>query len=43
MGRIELMVHPGAASAAEETAILESDWIARTDPPVQLMSYAELA
>jgi predicted glycoside hydrolase/deacetylase ChbG (UPF0249 family) len=42
-GRIELMVHPGAASAAEETAILESDWIARTDPPVQLMSYAELA
>jgi predicted glycoside hydrolase/deacetylase ChbG (UPF0249 family) len=42
-GRIELMVHPGAASAAEETAILESDWIARTDLPVQLISYAELA
>ena len=41
--RIELMVHPGAAAAAEETAILESDWIARTDPPVRLISYAQLA
>ena len=37
------MVHPGAAAAAEETAILESDWIARTDPPVRLISYAQLA
>jgi chitin disaccharide deacetylase len=42
-GRIELMVHPGAADAAEETAILESDWIARTDLPVKLISYAQLA
>ena len=41
--RIELMVHPGAAYAAEETAILESDWIARTNPQVQLISYAQLA
>jgi predicted glycoside hydrolase/deacetylase ChbG (UPF0249 family) len=40
--RIELMVHPGAPYAAEETAILESDWIARTDLPVQLISYAQL-
>lgn len=40
--RIELMVHPGASYAAEETAILESDWIARTDSPLQLISYAQL-
>ena len=41
--RIELMVHPGAAYAAQETAVLESDWIARTDLPLQLISYAQLA
>jgi len=41
--RIELMVHPGAADAIEETAILESNWIARMDLPVQLISYAQLA
>jgi chitin disaccharide deacetylase len=40
--RIELMVHPGAAYAAEETAMLESDWTARTNLPVRLISYAEL-
>jgi chitin disaccharide deacetylase len=43
VGRIELMVHPGAAYAAEETAILESDWTARTDLPMQLISYAQLS
>ncbi len=43
VGRIELMVHPGAADAAEETAILESDWTARTGLPLQLISYAQLA
>ena len=43
IGPIELMVHPGAASAADETAILDSDWIARTDLPVRLISYAQLA
>jgi predicted glycoside hydrolase/deacetylase ChbG (UPF0249 family) len=43
IGRIELMVHPGASYAAEETAILESDWTARTGLPVQLISYAELS
>lgn len=42
-GCTELMVHPGAAYAAEETATLESDWIARTGLPVQLISYAQLA
>lgn len=41
-GRIELMVHPGAADAVEETAILESNWIARMDRPIQLISYAQL-
>ena len=40
--RIELMVHPGAAGAADDMAILESDWTMRTDPPVRLISYAEL-
>ena len=42
IGRIELMVHPGASYAAEETAILETDWIARTESPVHLISYAQL-
>lgn len=43
IGLIELMVHPGAAAAAEETAILGSDWAARMDLPVQLISYGEIA
>ena len=42
-GPIELMVHPGAWYAAEETAILESDWMAQTDLPIQQISYAQLA
>lgn len=41
--RIELMVHPGASYAAEETALLDTDWIARTDLPLQLISYAQLS
>jgi chitin disaccharide deacetylase len=41
--RIELMVHPGAPYAAEETAILASDWLARADRSLQLISYAELS
>jgi len=40
--QIELMVHPGAPDANDETAILESDWIARTGLPLRLISYAEL-
>jgi predicted glycoside hydrolase/deacetylase ChbG (UPF0249 family) len=43
IGRIELMVHPGAAYAAEETAILDSDWTRRMGRPLQLISYAQLA
>ena len=43
IGRIELMVHPGAAYAAEEIEILESDWIPRMGLPVQLISYTELS
>jgi predicted glycoside hydrolase/deacetylase ChbG (UPF0249 family) len=39
---IELMVHPGAPYAAEETAILESDWAARMGVPMQLISYVQL-
>ncbi len=42
IGRIELMVRLGAADAAEETAILESHWAARTGLPLQLISYAQL-
>jgi predicted glycoside hydrolase/deacetylase ChbG (UPF0249 family) len=42
IGRIELMVHPGSASAAAEMAILESDWAARTGLPVQMISYTQL-
>jgi predicted glycoside hydrolase/deacetylase ChbG (UPF0249 family) len=42
MTRIELMVHPGAAYAAEETAILDSDWFVRLNPPARLISYAQL-
>jgi len=42
IGRIELMVHPGAAYAAHETAILESDWTARTGMTVQLIPYTQL-
>ena len=40
--RIELMVHPGADAAADETAVLESDW--RLDGSAgQLISYTQLA
>src|SRR5262245_25080414 len=39
---VELMVHPGAPYAAEETAVLESDWIARGGVPLQIISYSRL-
>ena len=42
IGTIELMVHPGAISAAQETSALESDWLARWRPLVQLTSYARI-
>lgn len=42
-GRIELMVHPGASYAAEETALLDTDWIARAELPLHLISYAQLS
>ena len=42
-GSIELMVHPGAPYAAEETAVLESEWRVRGDLRIDLISYAELA
>jgi hypothetical protein len=40
--RIELMVHPGAPGSAEESAILASDWMTRSEIPVELISYAAL-
>lgn len=40
--RIELMVHPGAAGAVEETTALDSDWVAQTGLPIQLISYRGL-
>lgn len=43
IGLAELMVHPGAAHAAAETAILESDWVVRANPSVRLISYAQLS
>jgi predicted glycoside hydrolase/deacetylase ChbG (UPF0249 family) len=43
IGCIELMVHPGAADAEAETAVVASDWMTRTNLPVQLISYAQLA
>jgi chitin disaccharide deacetylase len=43
VGSIELMVHPGAAYAAEETAVLERDWTTQPDLRVQPISYADLA
>jgi len=42
LGTIELMVHPGSTCTAQETSILESDWLARWRPLVQLTSYAQL-
>ncbi len=41
-GTIELMVHPGAPNALKETTIVDSDWMARTRLPIQLISYAQL-
>jgi predicted glycoside hydrolase/deacetylase ChbG (UPF0249 family) len=43
IGLIELMVHPGAASASAEIALLESYWIARASLPMELISYEELS
>lgn len=39
---IELMVHPGASDAAQEAAVLGSDWTAHSKLPIQLISYADL-
>jgi predicted glycoside hydrolase/deacetylase ChbG (UPF0249 family) len=40
---VELMVHPGAAYAVEETAVLKSDWMAASGLAARLISYSELA
>jgi predicted glycoside hydrolase/deacetylase ChbG (UPF0249 family) len=38
---VELMVHPGAAYAAEETAVLKSDWLAASGLGPGLIGYNE--
>ncbi|MBZ5595212.1 MAG: ChbG/HpnK family deacetylase [Acidobacteriia bacterium] len=39
---VELMVHPGAPYAAEEIAVLESDWLTASGLDARLISYNEL-
>ena len=39
---VELMAHPGAAYAAEETALLNSDWLAASGLGSRLMGYHQL-
>jgi hypothetical protein len=39
---VELMVHPGASYAAEEVAILQSDWLNSSGISASLISYHEL-
>ncbi|HTS61386.1 MAG TPA: ChbG/HpnK family deacetylase [Candidatus Acidoferrales bacterium] len=41
-GSVELMVHPGAAYAAAEVAVLKSDWLAESGLDTRLISYREL-
>jgi hypothetical protein len=39
---VELMVHPGASYAAEEVAVLKSDWLTASGLDARLISYKEL-
>lgn len=39
---VELMVHPGASYAAEEVAVLKSDWLAASGLDARLIGYREL-
>jgi predicted glycoside hydrolase/deacetylase ChbG (UPF0249 family) len=39
---VELMVHPGAAYAAEETAVLKSDWLAASGLGARLINYNQI-
>jgi predicted glycoside hydrolase/deacetylase ChbG (UPF0249 family) len=39
---VELMVHPGASYAAEEVAVLKSDWLAASGLKARLITYDEL-
>jgi chitin disaccharide deacetylase len=38
----EVMVHPGAAYATEETKVLRSDWLKRVTGPPELINYTQL-
>jgi predicted glycoside hydrolase/deacetylase ChbG (UPF0249 family) len=40
---IELMVHPGASYAAEETSVLKTDWLIDIGFPVEMIHYGQLA
>ena len=40
---VEVMVHPGAPYAAEETAVLNSDWLESQSPGARLINYRQLA
>lgn len=39
---VEVMVHPGAANAAHETALLQSDWMHTINSDVELITYQQL-
>lgn len=39
---VELMVHPGASYAAEEVAVLKSDWLSSSGLGARLINYKEL-
>lgn len=40
---IELMVHPGASYAVEETSVLKSDWLNNIGFPTEMIHYGQLA
>ena len=40
---VEVMVHPGAAYADDETELLESDWMGTLNGAVELINYRQLA
>jgi predicted glycoside hydrolase/deacetylase ChbG (UPF0249 family) len=41
-GIAELMVHPGAPYAAEETAVVKSDWLRNPGFPLEMIHYGQL-
>ena len=41
-GSVEVMVHPGASYAGEETRLLQSDWLTTLTPRTELINYRQL-